>query len=184
MSLETRAPAVTDPVSLLVRPEEDSYLRVFHVNDSTDDQVLFQAACRKAQIPFNWHVTDSAEKGISYLKTLVEQAKNVPVCWPDLILLDIAMPLVSGFEVLKFIRATPELKHLPVVIFTGHPHPSHREESARLGANLYLMKPGDFQQIVELAKDLYQLLKELKAAPISSSPNSQSEKQREGGHSQ
>jgi two-component system response regulator len=146
---------------ILPKPEQQ-YLRVLHVNDSTDDQVLFQAACRKAEIPFNWHVTDSAEKGISYLKTLIEQASKVPVCWPDLILLDIVMPLVSGFEVLKFIRATPDLKHIPVVIFTGHPNPGHREESARLGANLFLMKPGDFQQIVDLAKSLYRLLKELK----------------------
>jgi len=163
MSLEIRATSVApDPVPMIVPKAEEQYLRVLHVNDSTDDQVLFQAACRKAQIPFNWHVTDSAEKGISYLKTLIEQARNVPVCWPDLILLDIVMPLVSGFEVLKFIRATPDLKHIPVVIFTGHPHPGHREESARLGANLFLMKPGDFQQIVDLAKSLYQLMKELK----------------------
>jgi two-component system response regulator len=176
MSLETRVPSVTsDPVSLLIPKVQDPYLRVFHVNDSTDDQVLFQAACRKAQIPFNWHVTDSAEKGISYLKTLMEQAKNVPVCWPDLILLDIVMPLVSGFEVLKFIRATPELKDLPVVIFTGHPHPGHREESARLGANLFLMKPGDFQQIVDLAKNLYRLLKEIKAGSQYRPPTASNE---------
>lgn len=170
MSLEILTHSVSDPVALLVPKAEDRYLRVFHVNDSTDDQVLFQAACRKAEIPFNWHVTDSAEKGISYLQTLIDQAKQVPVCWPDLILLDIVMPLVSGFEVLKFIRATPELKNLPVVIFSGHPYPGHREESERLGANLYLMKPGDFQQIVDLAKNLYQLLKELKAASKLSPP--------------
>jgi hypothetical protein len=40
-------------------------LLVFHINDSTDDQVLFQAACKHAQVPFLWHVADSAEKAIS-----------------------------------------------------------------------------------------------------------------------
>jgi hypothetical protein len=41
-------------------------LLVLHVNDSTDDQVLFQTACKHAKVPFVWHVADSAEKAISY----------------------------------------------------------------------------------------------------------------------
>jgi two-component system response regulator len=145
------------PSTLVSRsaPIFEKYLRVLHINDSTDDQVLFQAACRKGKVPFNWHVADSAEKGISYLKTLLEQSKHVPVCWPDLILLDIVMPQVSGFEVLKFIRSTRALDKLPVAVFTGHTIPSHKEESLSLGADLFLLKPTDFQEAVQLAMDLY-----------------------------
>jgi len=143
-------------------PIFETYLRVLHINDSTDDQVLFQAACTKAKVPFNWHVADSAEKGISYLKTLVEQSKHVPVCWPDLILLDIVMPQVSGFEVLKFIRATKALDHLPVAVFTGQLIPSYREESLKLGADLFLLKPGDFQEAVQLAMDLFLTISDIK----------------------
>lgn len=139
-------------------PFSQRFLRVLHVNDSTDDQVLFQAACRHAQVPINWHVTDSAEKGISYLQTLIDQSKNVPVCWPDLILLDVVMPEVSGFEVLKFIRANPRLSDLPVVVFTGRELPDPRVESQRLGANHCWFKPSNFSEIVELAKRLYQLM--------------------------
>jgi two-component system response regulator len=133
------------------------YLRVLHVNDSTDDQVLFQAACRKGNVPFNWHVCDSADKGISYLQSLVDQSKKTPVCWPDLLLLDIIMPGGSGIEVLKFARRTPELKTLPVIIFTGHQSPEAREQAMALGANLWLIKPTDFNEIVEIAKNLYRL---------------------------
>jgi len=132
----------------------ESNFRIFHINDSTDDQVLFQAACQKGGVPFNWHVTDSAEKGISYFKTLIEHSEKVPVCWPDLVLLDIVMPMVSGFEVLKYIRGTPELKHLPVVVFTGHHHPQNREDSMRLGANAFWVKPQDFTGAVTIARDL------------------------------
>jgi len=142
------------PVALgLLKP----FLRVLHVNDSTDDQVLFQAACRKGNVPFNWHVCDSAEKGISYLQSLVDQSKKTPVCWPDLVLLDIVMPGSSGIEVLKFVRRTPELKELPVIIFTGHQAPEVREQAMALGANLWLIKPTDFNEIVEIAKSLYRL---------------------------
>jgi len=142
------------PVALsLLKP----FLRVLHVNDSTDDQVLFQAACRKGNVPFNWHVCDSAEKAISYLQSLVDQSKKTPVCWPDLLLLDIVMPGGSGIEVLKFVRAMPELKAMPVIIFTGHQSPEAREQAMSLGANLWLIKPTDFNEIVEIAKNLYQL---------------------------
>lgn len=146
----------------------DPFLRVLHVNDSTDDQVLFQAACRHAQVPINWHVADSAEKGISYLQTLIEQSNRVPVCWPDLILLDIVMPEQSGFEVLKFIRSSPQLRDLPVVVFTGREFPDPRQESQVLGANLCLFKPSDFSEIVELAKQLYQLMCQFKKEPPGS----------------
>ncbi len=143
-------------------PLAGAFLRVLHVNDSTDDQVLFQAACRKAQVPFNWHVADSSEKGISYLTSLMEQSRRVPVCWPDVVLLDIVMPGASGLEVLKFVRATPALKDLPVVIFTGYPSPARRQESLGLGATGFLLKPSTFNEIVALAKELYELVMRLK----------------------
>ena len=140
-----------------ILPFPPKTFRVFHINDSTDDQVLFQAACQKGGIPFNWHVTDSAEKGISYLKALVEQSDKIPVCWPDLVLLDLVMPIVSGFEVLKFIRATNELKHLPVVVFTGDTFPSNKADSLRFGANAFMIKPQSFSEAVALANELYHL---------------------------
>jgi CheY-like chemotaxis protein len=151
----------------------DPFLRVLHVNDSTDDQVLFQAACRHAQVPINWHVADSAQKGISYLQTLMDQSKRVSVCWPDLILLDIVMPEQSGFEVLKFIRTSPQLRHLPVVIFTGREFPDPRPESQTLGANFCLFKPSDFAEIVETAKQLYLIIRQFKSDSPPAPPKGQ-----------
>src|SRR5262245_60326224 len=140
----------------------DVFLRILHINDSVDDQVLFQAACRHAQVPINWHVADSAQKGMSYLQALLDQSQRVQVCWPDLILLDIVMPEVSGFEVLRFIRATPRLSRLPVIIFTGREFPDPLPESQKLGANLCLFKPNNFSEIVELAKRLYRIMRDMK----------------------
>jgi CheY-like chemotaxis protein len=145
-----------------ILPNPAKTFRVFHINDSTDDQVLFQAACQKGGIPFNWHVADSAQKGISYLKTLVEHSEEMPVCWPDLVLLDLVMPIVNGFEVLRFIRATPELKHLPVVVFTGDTVPANRADSLKMGANAFMLKPQSFSEAVALARELYNLFLGLK----------------------
>jgi CheY-like chemotaxis protein len=128
---------------------------VLHVNDSTDDQVLFQAACKQAGVPLLWHVADSAEKGISYLETLVRVSKQHDVRWPDLILLDIIMPGDNGFRVLEYIRNTAELKKLPVVIFTGHGNPTLQSQASELGANSFISKPADFSEAVQMAGTLY-----------------------------
>jgi CheY-like chemotaxis protein len=130
-------------------------LLVLHVNDNTDDQVLFQAACREANVPFQWHVAESAERGISYLESLVGMSRSRPVHWPDLVVLDVVMPGASGLRVLQHIRATPELSCLPVVILTGHPSPGLREEAHRFGADSFFEKSVNFADTVELVRTLY-----------------------------
>jgi len=148
-------PAPLDPKRDLSSEQIKPTLLVFHINDSTDDQVLFQTACKHAHVPFLWHVADSAEKAISYLKSLVELNKTHAVRWPDIVVLDIAMPGESGLAVLQYMRETLELKLLPVVIFSGHPEPKLIEEAYRLGANSFLAKPLQFEQTVEVVGSLY-----------------------------
>src|SRR5437867_7517363 len=104
--VETNLSQQNPQAALIVRPD----LLVFHVNDSTDDQVLFQAACKKARVPFQWHVAESAERGISYLESLVNMSREHSVRWPDLVILDIVMPNGSGFKVLEYIRSNPKLR--------------------------------------------------------------------------
>lgn len=132
-------------------------LLVFHVNDSTDDQVIFQAACKRAGVPFQWHIAESTERGISYLDSLVALSRTTAVRWPDLLILDVIMPGGSGLKVLQYVRKTPELSLLPVVILTGHPSPAVKEEALRLGANSFHSKPADFPGMVEFVKNLYSL---------------------------
>ena len=130
-------------------------LFVLHINDSTDDQVLFQAACKKANVPFEWQVAESAERGIAYLQGLLALTDNQPVRWPDLILLDLLMPPEHGLKVLEYVRATPELRLLPVIILTGHPSSSAIENAYKLGANAFHEKPVSFEGMVDLVKLLY-----------------------------
>src|SRR5437588_5789082 len=97
-------------------PEAKKPLLILHINDSTDDQVLFQAACKKAGVPLEWQVADSAERATAYLESLVLLSRTQAVQWPDLVVLDIVMPGASGFQVLEYIRQTTELRLLPVII--------------------------------------------------------------------
>ena len=142
----------------LARPEilTGPVLRIFHVDDSVDDQVLFQSACRSAKVPCEWQVTDSAEKGIEYLKSLVALRSAQPVIWPHVVLLDVLMHVHKGWEVLRFIRTSPVLRMLPVIILTDSENPNDLDEALALGANSFLRKPGGFEEMVELVRSLYE----------------------------
>jgi CheY-like chemotaxis protein len=150
--LDARKPSeAASPVVASLRPP----LLVFHINDNTDDQVLFQAACKQADVPFIWHVAESAERGVSYLTSLVALSQTQSVHWPDLVVLDIVMPGGNGLKVLEHIRTSPKLKPLPVVILTGHPSLELQEAALKLGANAFYEKPHDFGQLVKLVGALY-----------------------------
>jgi CheY-like chemotaxis protein len=139
------------PVIPVLRPP----LLVFHINDNTDDQVLFQAACKQADVPFQWHVAESAERGVSYFNSLLTLSQTQTVRWPDLVVLDLVMPGASGLKVLEFVRATPKLQPLPVVVLTGHPSDELQAAAMKAGANGFYEKPLDFTHLVELVRSLY-----------------------------
>ena len=71
-----------------------------------------------------------------------------------LLLLDIRMPKVDGVEVLRQIKADPELRKLPVIILTTTDDPREVERCHALGCNVYIQKPVDYGKFVEAVKNL------------------------------
>jgi len=67
---------------------------------------------------------------------------------PDVMLLDIEMPRVDGFEVATYVRNTPELADLPIIMITSRSGDKHRERAARIGVNRYLIKPYQEAQLL------------------------------------
>src|SRR5262245_25920081 len=73
---------------------------------------------------------------------------------PDLILLDLNLPQMSGREVLERIRATPACCHLPVIVFSSSCAPPEVRELYIAGANGYVEKPQDYTRFVEVMRNL------------------------------
>jgi CheY-like chemotaxis protein len=70
---------------------------------------------------------------------------------PDLVILDVMMPDMSGLEVLRFMRRDPRLEHIPVILVSARDHIEDIQKGMAAGATLYLTKPvafGDFQSAV------------------------------------
>ena len=95
----------------------------------------------------NFEVT-TAEDGIAGLKILRKQK-------PDIVLLDIVMPKVDGFNILKTIKRNPELKEIPIVLLTNLSQKENVERGFELGADSYIIKAHFTpSEVVEKVKDI------------------------------
>src|SRR6185503_20013370 len=81
----------------------------------------------------------------------VEKVQDVR---PDLVLCDIIMPEKDGYEVCDFIKKTPALSHIPVLLLTGAFEPFDQERAARVGCDGFLAKPFEPQTLIAKVKEL------------------------------
>jgi CheY-like chemotaxis protein len=130
-------------------------LSVLHVDDDPKDHALFKAAGIQAKVPISWHHINSAQGAISYLQRLLKVPPTAS--WPNLVLLDVAMPGGSGLKVLEFTCAKPEFQKLPIIVFSGSNDPKITGRAGKLGAKSVLAKPSDFGQAVQLIDSVYRL---------------------------
>ncbi len=131
---------------------------LLYIDDSADDVFLFESACRRAKVSFGFRSVKDGEKAIAYLagEGIYADRECYPV--PDLILLDLKMPFRSGYEVLAWIRSQPRLKQLPVIIFTGGIRDSDAEHVCQLGADEFLAKTGELDELMKIALALESVL--------------------------
>jgi len=85
-------------------------------------------------------------------------------------LLDLRLPGTDGFEVLRWVRAAPELKRLLVVVLTSSNLQSDVDRAYELGANSYLVKPVEFQEMVNLVQRFEVYWSEINRIPTPSEP--------------
>ena len=120
---------------------------VLYVEDSTEDFVLFQRASRKCGTPFFLQRAVDGEQAIAYLSGADAYANREEFPFPDLVLLDLRMPRLDGFEVLRWIRNNPGTRTLPVVVLAGSSFRADIRRALELGANSYAAKPAKFEEL-------------------------------------
>ena len=124
--------------------------QILLVEDNDDDAFLFESAFKRLHITNPVHREANGEKAVQFLE-LVKSGKE-PV--PKLVLLDLKMPFMDGFEVLESIRSCSELSSLKVIIFSSSDLEVDRHRAEVLGANAYLVKPMGFQEYDNLILEL------------------------------
>ena len=120
---------------------------VLYVEDNADDFELFNLAGRKCGTPFSLQHATDGEQAIAYLSAEGAYADREEHPFPDLVLLDLKMPRLDGFEVLQWIRTNPATKTLPVVVLAGSSFRADIRRALELGANSYAAKPATFEEL-------------------------------------
>ena len=122
--------------------------------DREDDVLLVRKAFKSAEMNCELVVVRDGEEAMSYLAGEGKFHDRAEFPFPDLLLLDLKMPRVDGFEVLRWIRQHPRIRNLRVVVLTSSHQIRDVNEAYRLGANSFLVKPLDFENFVETSKAL------------------------------
>lgn len=118
-------------------------------NDEQDVWIL-QRAFKSLDVTNPVFLARDGEEAINYLSSKGEYVNRDEFPLPYLVFLDLKMPKLDGFEVLRFIRSTPALEHLFVVVLTGPDRNREVTRALEMGADSYLVKPGDLADLQDL----------------------------------
>jgi CheY-like chemotaxis protein len=123
-------------------------------DDSPDDIFLIKSAFKKAGFPDPIYVVSNGEEVLRYLKGegAFADRQHYPV--PHLLLLDLNMPRLNGFEVLTWIRGRQEWMCLPVIVLTTSFYGPEIKRAYDLGANSFITKPPEFAQLLASLKEV------------------------------
>ena len=128
--------------------------QILLVEDNRMDVELTLDAFREARLMNVVHVASNGTAALDYLLGRGQYLDRDAYPLPDLILLDLKLPGVDGFQVLREIKAAPILKRLPVVILTSSKEEGDRALSYDIGANSYLVKPVSFDGFLDVIRQI------------------------------
>ena len=124
------------------------------IEDNPDDVELTLRALKKNKILNDVIVARDGEEALELLRGEGAHAGRDTTALPQVILLDLNLPRMSGLDVLRALRASEPLKLLPVVVLTSSKEDEDIVNSYALGANSYVRKPVDFDQFSEAVRTL------------------------------
>jgi two-component system response regulator len=124
------------------------------VEDNPDDVILTLRAFNKSKINNKVITAVDGEEALDYLFCKGKFEGRNPFDFPAVILLDLKLPKIDGFEVLKAIRDNEITKLLPVVILTTSKEEQDVISGYSLGANSYIQKPVEFEKFFESVQTL------------------------------
>lgn len=123
--------------------------------DDEDDFLLILEALKEAGVDNEVHWVKDGDEVMQFLTSRMNGANGTSGELPGLILLDLNMPKKDGREALKEIKSNPKLRRIPVIVMTTSSAETDIAKSYDLGVNSFIQKPVRFNELVELARVLF-----------------------------
>ena len=129
-----------------------SRLEVLIVQSNPADTLLTIEAFRVAGLTSGLHCVTDGDDALMYVR---REGRYANVGIPDLVFLDLSQPRMSGLKVLKVIKSTPELMHIPIVVAAGSDDPEFVRAVYKLNGNCFIRKPGDLPEFARFIEACY-----------------------------
>lgn len=129
-------------------------VEILLVEDNPNDVKLALHAFKKHNLANQVHVARDGAEALEFLFCTDRYAQRQVENMPKVILLDLKLPFVDGIEVLRRIKADPRTHRIPVVVLTSSREEPDIETCYQLGVNSYIVKPVDFDQFTEAARQI------------------------------
>lgn len=125
-------------------------LLILHVEDDENDAILFRKACERAGLPAELHRVEAADYAKAYLlgEGIYSDRARYPL--PQIIVLDLKMPRMDGFDFLRWLRAQEEFAGIPVLVFSASISREDKSRAIAEGANSFFIKPASFDALVKM----------------------------------
>jgi CheY-like chemotaxis protein len=129
-------------------------MTILLVEDSPDDVFFMKRALELSGTTASVQVAEDGQIALNYFAGEGAFANRGEFPLPGLVLLDLRMPRVPGFEVLRWLRENDEFNCIPVVVFSSSREESDMKRAYALGANSFLVKTGDSKLLASMVKTL------------------------------
>jgi len=155
------------------------------VEDRDDDVYLVRWALSKADVHNPFFTVKNGEETLAYLEGLGKFRNRDEYPLPDILLLDLKMPGMDGYEVLRAVRAKPEFKALRIIVLTSSEDLNDVNKAYELGANSFLVKPLEFENYAAMMRTLSSFWLHYSRDPtLARSPDAAFHKNGNGGQPQ
>lgn len=131
-------------------PQSTRVGRILLVEDNQNDVVLARAAFKRAKLAVDLYHVENGQQCLDFLR---KRGLYAGMPTPDLVLLDLNMPIMDGREALQELVADDSLRHLPVVILTTSSAEKDILDMYKLRCSSYIIKPIDFNQFVRIVDE-------------------------------
>lgn len=131
---------------------DDFNYTILLVEDEENDATLLKMAFTKNGIPNPVQWAKDGVEAIAYLNGEGEYADRERHPFPEVLILDLKMPRMSGLELLEWIRHHPEFRVIPTIIMSSSRQDPDIEKAYNLGANTYMIKPTSFNELAKMVK--------------------------------
>jgi DNA-binding response OmpR family regulator len=127
-------------------------LIILHVEDDDDDALLMEKACARANLPVVLKRVPDGEQAKSYLNGEAQFADRVRYPMPHVVVLDLKLPSISGFDFLQWFRQRSDFASMQVLVFTSSLSRDDKSRAMAEGANSYFVKPASFEALVQIVE--------------------------------